>query len=75
MKNKVDKGFELNYWNLSYRRKFIRNLWQMPICVLLLGFCFLIGDNLIINRIVPVLIIIEGIGQIIYTYIKWKNEE
>lgn len=75
MKNKVDEGFELNYWKLSYRRKFIRSLWQMPICVLLLGFCFLIGDDLIINRIVPVLIIIEGIWQIIYTYIKWKNEK
>ena len=23
---KVDKGLEINYWNLSYRRKFIRTL-------------------------------------------------
>lgn len=25
--DKVDKGFELIYWKLSYRRKFIRTLW------------------------------------------------
>ena len=26
-KDKVDKGFELFYDNLSYRRKFIRTIW------------------------------------------------
>jgi len=30
MANKVDKGFELRYWRLSYRRKFIRTLWMIP---------------------------------------------
>ena len=26
-KEKVDKGFELIYYRLSYRRRFIRTLW------------------------------------------------
>ena len=30
-KEKVDKDFELLYENLSYRRKFIRTLWLIPI--------------------------------------------
>ena len=30
-KDKVDKGFELLYDNLSYRRKFIRTIWLIPI--------------------------------------------
>ena len=69
MKNKVDKGFELVYWNLSYRRK----LWQAPICLLLIVFTILIGDSLFINRIVPLLLVIVYIWQLIYTYSKWKN--
>ena len=30
MSQKVDKGIELCYWKLSYRRKFIRTLWIIP---------------------------------------------
>ena len=30
-KDKVDKGFELFYNNLSYRRRLIRTLWLFPI--------------------------------------------
>ena len=41
MKNKVDKGFELAYWNLSYRRKLIRTLWQALLCFLVITFTFL----------------------------------
>lgn len=33
-KEKVDKGFELFYKNLTYRRKFIRTLWLIPIGIL-----------------------------------------
>ena len=75
MKNKVDKGFELVYWNLSYRRKFIRTLWQAPICLLLIVVTILIGDNLFINRILPILVVIVYIWQLIYNYSKWKNHK
>lgn len=75
MKNKVDKGFELIYWKLSYRRKFIRTLWFTPLTFLLIPFMFLIGDKLFINRIMPILLSLVYIGQLIYTYIKWKKEE
>ncbi|WP_133017121.1 hypothetical protein [Clostridium cuniculi] len=75
MKNKVDKGFELAYWNLSYRRKFIRNLWQGPLCFLLIVFTILMGDDVFINRIVPILLVVFYIWQLIYTYIKWRNDE
>ncbi|HAR87050.1 MAG TPA: hypothetical protein DCR69_15120 [Clostridium sp.] len=75
MKNKIDKGFELIYWNLSYRRKFIRTLWQTPICLSLIVFTILIGDNLFINRISPLLLVIIYIWQLIYTYNKWKKSK
>ena len=31
---KIDKGFELDYWKLSYRRKFIRTLWLIPLGII-----------------------------------------
>ena len=33
---KVDKGIELCYWKLSYRRKFIRTLWMIPIAIVII---------------------------------------
>jgi len=33
-KEKVDKGFELFYYNLSYRRRFIRTIWMIPFAIL-----------------------------------------
>lgn len=75
MKNKVDKGFELVYWNLSYRKKFIRTLWQSPLCFLVVIYTFFVGDKLFLNRIVPILLVIIYLGQLIYTYIKWKKDE
>jgi hypothetical protein len=38
MSDKTDKGFELSYWKLSYRRKFVRTLWGAPAVLLLLLF-------------------------------------
>lgn len=49
--NKVDKGFEVLYWRLSYRRKFIRTLWLMPIGIIISAYIFNKGDLLFINRI------------------------
>ena len=35
-KGYVDKGFELRYHKLSYRRRFIRTLWLIPWMILIL---------------------------------------
>ena len=35
--DKVDKGFCLSYWKLSYRRKFIRTLWTGAFIIPLFG--------------------------------------
>jgi hypothetical protein len=75
MKNKVDKGYELIYWNLSYRRKFIRTLWMAPLIITLIGFIIFSGNNMFITRIAPILSIILYIWQLTYTYNKWKKYE
>ena len=35
MPNGIDRGFCLLYSRLSYRRKFIRTCWFLPICIFL----------------------------------------
>lgn len=72
-KKKVDKGFELFYDNLSYRRKFIRTIWLLPI-----GICV----GILITYIsIPVSLfywipfIVVGIKQVKFTYSMWKTEK
>ena len=72
---KVDKGFELVYWNLSYRRKFIRSLWISPICILFVYLCTNLFEEKIIGLFISVSIILIAIIQIIYTFYKWQSEE
>jgi hypothetical protein len=77
MKKKIDKGFSLSYWGLSYRRKFIHTLWQFPICFLLFLVLpkegFLVG-SIHISRIESVLAFFAmWIVQCVYTYLRWKR--
>ncbi|MCL2436928.1 MAG: hypothetical protein FWD00_02700 [Clostridiales bacterium] len=78
---KVDKGFCFNYWQLSYRRKFIRTLWQMPIMLVVAVACFLFVEELhvfkiphLTPQILSVLIIFASTIQLAYNYIRWKRE-
>lgn len=75
MKSKVDKGFEFVYWNLSYRRKFIRTLWITPLGVLVSGYAFFRGNDLFVKIIFPIALLILNLCQLIYNYIKWKKDE
>lgn len=75
MADKIDKGFSLSYWKLSYRRKFIRTLWMLPICIVVLVFFYLSSpqDTLVLGILVLALIV--SIIQLVYNYVKWKAEE
>jgi hypothetical protein len=82
---KVDKGLEFFYWNLSYRRKFIRDLWSIPFCVavtiLFMAFPFIEQHASrpfasYFSLIVLILVDIVGLPcSLIYNYKKWKKEE
>ncbi|MBQ9886450.1 MAG: hypothetical protein IJM37_06305 [Lachnospiraceae bacterium] len=76
---KTDKGFELIYWNLSYRRKFIRTLWFLP-CILAIA-AVMIALNILLDVpyvytafVVIPLLVIEA-AQLIFNYRQWKLEE
>ena len=75
MNEKIDKGFCISYWKLSYRRKFIRTVWMTPFAFLL----FLFPANykfLNMNRAVFfVFILVLGMSQAMYTFYKWKKSE
>ncbi|MEW9095489.1 MAG: hypothetical protein AB2417_10450 [Clostridiaceae bacterium] len=73
--NKVDKGFELIYWNLSYRRKFIRTLWMIPFYTAVLAFIWFINSNSVMNTILIIFGVVVLLIQLIYTYSRWKKDE
>jgi hypothetical protein len=77
MSNSVDKGFGINYWRLSYRRRFLRDLWAAGICIPLLAVLLLWRngwDNF--AALWP-----AGVGALIcavqaaYNYSRWQAEQ
>lgn len=71
-KDKVDKGFELLYDNLSYRRKFIRTLWLIPIGI---AFGIVITYNsIIVSLFYWLIFIINAVKQLKDNYTMWKKE-
>ena len=68
--NKVDKDFELCYWKLSYRRKFIRTLWVLAIVILMSP--FLISKD---RTATATVLIILTLVQLIYNYLKWQKDK
>lgn len=72
---KIDKGFELAYYKLSYRRRLIRTLWMIPWAILVLGLLYWWSGS--IGSVILVAIIFGLIGcvQVTYNYKKWKEEK
>lgn len=74
MSEKVDRGIEICYWKLSYRRKFIRTLWLIPIgIIIIVGFYKEFEIN-IFTGIIGIVIFSAILMQAFYNYKKWKNE-
>ncbi len=70
-KEKIDKGFELLYENLSYRRKLIRALWLVPIGIVV-GI-MITYISIIVSLFYWLWFIIATIKQLKYNYIMWKK--
>lgn len=73
MSRKVDKGFHLNYWKLSYRRRFVRNLWMLPLLIAITGILITRGDSILTCRIIPIILLVSSVFELIYNYLKWKK--
>lgn len=73
MSEKTDRGIELFYWKLSYRRKFIRTLWLIPVDIIVVIGIYMKSQSYIFTGIVGVVSVISIVIQAIYNYKKWKN--
>lgn len=82
--SKTDKGFEIFYYNLSYRRKFIRTIWVGAFGAVM--FLLITALKLFLPEIpgffswfkivlTAVIFTVVLVVQLIYNYIKWKSEE
>lgn len=72
---KKDKGFELIYFKLSYRQKFIRTLWLIPWIVVASILFYWRFSLVLATSIVFGIMVITCSGQAVYNYKKWKEEE
>ena len=70
---KVDEGFELVYWKLSYRRKFIRTLWMLPLLVLVIFLHFYFPSGYLGSSVTCAIIVVGYMVQLLYTFYKWKK--
>lgn len=74
MSEKTDKGVELCYWKLSYRRKLIRTFWMLPLELLVINQFHQTFRNAIYTwGIGTLLLSLLGI-QAVYNYRKWREE-
>lgn len=71
----IDKGFELIYWKLSYRRKFIRTLWMIPFAILAVILVWEVWKSVLTTLILAIVIMGVGLVQAIYNYKKWKDTD
>ncbi|MCM3781511.1 hypothetical protein M3231_00840 [Neobacillus mesonae] len=75
-KSKVDKGFKINYYRLSYRRKMIRTLTSSPILVLAIAVIFLYTDLSMLSKVwIGLFFLLLYLIQFIYNFYMWKKKE
>ena len=72
---KTDKGFLFFFWNLSYRRKFIRTLWLLPILVIAVFYIHITFQSYLLTSIIGIILSIIFIIQAVYYYKKQKEDE
>ncbi|NIK12627.1 hypothetical protein [Alkalibacillus almallahensis] len=74
--DKQDKGFVFIYHKLTYRRRFIRNLWMLPFaCILLLLLYWSTNLASKVYLIIGIVFFCAVIIDLIYNYVKWQNNE
>lgn len=74
MSEKVDKGIEVCYWKLSYRRKLIRTLWMIPVLIMINIVLYKEFPAYSYARLIGVILFLPVFIQAAYNYKKWKNE-
>ncbi len=75
-KRKVDDGFKLNYFSLSYRRKMIRTLMTSPFILLAIaGVSLLLDSDSFTKILFASFLLMVFVIQFVYNYYMWKKKE
>jgi len=75
-KDKVDRGFKINYFKLSYRRKMIRTIIFIPLDILLLIIIYAYTDwSMVVKVLLGLLLLLAVLVQLIYNFNMWKKTE
>ncbi|KOS69852.1 hypothetical protein AEA09_12725 [Lysinibacillus contaminans] len=75
-KEKVDNGFEFIYYRLSYRKKMMRTLWNLPLIFLALISINIFADLQIYENLIIFILFLSGFFlQLFYNFYRWKKEE
>ena len=76
---KTDKGFELIYWNLSYRRKLIRTLWFLLYIAVIAAIMIFMNIKLDVPFVFTVFVVVPLLiidaAQLIFNYRQLKLEK
>ncbi len=74
--DKVDKGFALNYYRLSYRRKIIRTLYSLPFILVCIVIIYILPEPDFVFRVsICIFLLILFAAQLIYNIMMWKKKE
>lgn len=75
-KKKVDDGFKLNYYGLSYRRKMLRTIYTSPIIIFAVIIIHFMTDFSVLQEIGLIMIFVGADAiQLLYNYYMWKKKE
>ncbi|PBB05584.1 hypothetical protein [Salimicrobium humidisoli] len=75
-KQKVDEGFKVNYFSLSYRRKMIRTLMTSPFMLLAItGVLLLLDSDSFTKILFTSFLLMVFVIQFVYNYYMWKKKE
>lgn len=73
---KTDKGFQLFYFKLSYRRKVIRTLITSPIAIFAIGVIYYYTNlSMPQNIILGLVFFILYTAEVLYNIYMWKTKE
>lgn len=74
---KIDQGFCFSYFKLSYRRRFKRDMWNMPLVFIFIILFLKYFPNYFpgVGILLITITILLSIIQLIYNYKMWKRNE
>lgn len=75
-KDKQDKGFKLNYFALSYRRKLVRTVTLTPVVIFSALILYYSSAFTTMAKMVFILVLLMVfVFQVIYNFYMWKKKE